>query len=143
VLVDRLYEVRCVLLDEMIAAGLGHYTSAMLRELAVTPEAPLSGLAKRWVEADDAWRDAVAELEARKRYHGGTMLMHRTVKQRWSQYMFSLDTTEHLEPRISTPAQPQTVQDYDKLIAQAELFGLFELAVDLQARRDALMEKAR
>jgi hypothetical protein len=78
-LIGKRYEIRCVLLDDTIEAGLGRYTHSMMRELAFTSSAPLSGLAKRWLIANDDWLEAVVELEARKRYHGGNKPIKRTV----------------------------------------------------------------
>lgn len=69
-LIGKRYEVRCALLDDTIAAGLGNYLPADMRALAASENEPLARLAADWLAADDAWRQAVDEFEARMRWHG-------------------------------------------------------------------------
>lgn len=56
------------LLHEVIAAGYGNYRGNEIRELAKSEGWPLL---VEYVTACDAWYEANAELDARKRYHGG------------------------------------------------------------------------
>lgn len=71
---------KCRLRDAVIAAGFGEWRGNELREFA-KGSSLLSKvvLVREYLAASDAWQEANAELDARRRYHGGDKPIKRSV----------------------------------------------------------------
>lgn len=78
--IKRATTVRNMILDATIAAGMGEMRHSEIVELA-KGSSLLSkvNLARRYVEACTEFHAAHEEMDARKRYHGGTKPIKRAV----------------------------------------------------------------
>jgi len=70
--IEKLDAARGVALDATIAAGMGmkrHAEIALLAKLSCPPYE--THIAREYIRTRAAWLEALEELDARKRYHGG------------------------------------------------------------------------
>jgi hypothetical protein len=76
-LIETLSARHSAVLDDVIAAGWGDKNGREIREIAKAD--PSNTLAAAYVRSCDAYLGAAAEMDRRKRWHGGTKPIRRAV----------------------------------------------------------------